>query len=47
MIILGDTFPNDSTLAADLAIVGAGPAGIAVALEVAAQGFRVILMESG
>ena len=47
MILLGDNFPNDSALAADLAVVGAGPAGIAVALEVAAQGLDVILIESG
>jgi len=47
LIILGDTLLNDSTLEADLAVVGAGPAGIAVALEVAAQGFNVILAESG
>ena len=45
MIILGDELPDDAALSADLAIVGAGPAGIAVALEVAAQGFGVILAE--
>lgn len=47
MIIPGDDFPDDASLSADLAVVGAGPAGIAVALEVAAQGFSVILVESG
>lgn len=34
-------------LSADLAVVGAGPAGIAIALEVADQGFDVLLVESG
>jgi hypothetical protein len=39
--------PNDLPLTADLAVVGAGPAGIVVALEVARQGFDVLLVESG
>jgi GMC oxidoreductase len=37
----------DAPLAADVAVVGAGPAGIVVALEVAAAGHDVILLESG
>lgn len=34
-------------LSADLAVVGAGPAGIAIAIEVADKGFDVMLVESG
>lgn len=34
-------------LTGDLVVVGAGPAGIVVALEVASQGFDVVLIESG
>jgi len=39
--------PDDLALTADLAVVGAGPAGIVVALEIARQGFDVLLVESG
>jgi choline dehydrogenase-like flavoprotein len=39
--------PADAELDADVAIVGAGPAGIALALELARAGHRVILIESG
>ncbi len=38
---------DDLTLTADLVVVGAGPAGIVVALEVASRGFDVLLVESG
>lgn len=38
---------DDITLEADLAVVGAGPAGIVVALEAARHGIRVVLLESG
>lgn len=37
----------DVTFAADVAVVGAGPAGIVVSLELAAAGRTVILVESG
>ncbi len=36
-----------ATLEADVAIAGAGPAGITLALELAASGHRVLLIESG
>jgi choline dehydrogenase-like flavoprotein len=39
--------PTGATLAADVAIVGAGPAGITLALELAAAGHQVLLIESG
>lgn len=47
MITPAAELPDDRTLIADLAVVGAGPAGIVVALEVARQGFDVLLVESG
>src|SRR5690349_3420485 len=40
---LGDA----NELAADVVVVGAGPAGIVVALELAAAGVSVLLLESG
>jgi choline dehydrogenase-like flavoprotein len=47
LITSADTLPNGSALAADLAVVGAGPVGIAIAIEVADKGFDVVLVESG
>ena len=47
MITSADALPNGSMLSADLAVVGAGPAGIAIAIEVANKGFDVVLVESG
>jgi choline dehydrogenase-like flavoprotein len=38
---------DDVGVAADLAVVGAGPAGIVVALEAARHGISVVLIESG
>ena len=45
MIIDGSTV--DADLSADVAVIGAGPAGIVTALEVAAAGFDVLILESG
>jgi choline dehydrogenase-like flavoprotein len=39
--------PHDTTLTGDVVVVGAGPAGIVTALEIAAAGLEVILLESG
>ena len=47
MIITADSLSGDTTLSADLAVIGAGPAGIVVAMEVASRGFDVLLVESG
>ena len=47
MITSADAHPNGSALSADLAVVGAGPVGIAIAIEVANKGFDVVLVESG
>jgi choline dehydrogenase-like flavoprotein len=38
---------DDTDISAELAVVGAGPAGIVVALEAARQGISVVLLESG
>lgn len=43
----GDRIQNGSTLQADVCIVGAGAAGIALARRLAAQRISVLLMESG
>jgi choline dehydrogenase-like flavoprotein len=47
MHINAASLPMRATLAADVAIVGAGPAGIALALELADAGHQVLLIESG
>jgi choline dehydrogenase-like flavoprotein len=47
MIIEGEQIEQGTTLTADLVVVGAGPAGIVVALEIAADGHDVLLVESG
>jgi choline dehydrogenase-like flavoprotein len=39
--------PTQATLEAEVAIVGAGPAGITLALELASTGHHVLLIESG
>jgi hypothetical protein len=39
--------PDGATLQADVAIVGAGPMGIVLALELAGSGHRVLVIESG
>lgn len=36
-----------ASINADVAVVGAGPAGIVIAMELAQEGFRVALLESG
>lgn len=47
MIADSATVDNGATLNADVVVVGAGPAGIAIALEVACAGHHVLLVESG
>jgi len=41
------TIPNNQTLETDVCIIGAGAAGITLALQFAGQPFRVCLLESG
>jgi choline dehydrogenase-like flavoprotein len=47
MIIDGHSFRGGEALSADVAVVGAGPAGIVVALELARGGYDSIVIESG
>lgn len=47
MFIDAETLDDRTTLTSDLAIVGSGPAGIVLALELAKAGFEVVLIESG
>lgn len=47
MHIDGAHLPKQATLTAEVAIVGAGPAGITLALELADAGHQVLLIESG
>lgn len=41
------SLPSASTLVADVCIVGAGAAGISLALELSGQGLQVLLLEAG
>ena len=41
------TLPSNTTIETDVCIVGGGAAGITLALELAQQPFRVVLLESG
>ncbi len=47
MLIDSETFQSGSMLSSSVAIVGAGPAGIVLALELAEAGHDVVLLESG
>ncbi|MBE9052389.1 GMC family oxidoreductase [Nostocales cyanobacterium LEGE 11386] len=47
MLIDAHIIPQDETLETEVCIVGAGPAGITLARELAATDFRVFLLESG
>ncbi len=47
MLIAAEGLPNGSTLESDITVVGAGAAGIVIALELARAGLRVNLIESG
>src|SRR5690242_17096368 len=41
------SFPRDTVIDSDICVVGAGAAGITLALDFAAAGLRVCLLESG
>ena len=43
----GRAVPRDTELAADLCIIGAGAAGISMALELAGSPMSVLILESG
>jgi choline dehydrogenase-like flavoprotein len=47
MQISATCLPNGATLEAEVAVIGAGPAGITLALELADAGHHVLLVESG
>ena len=47
MIADAATIDNGATLNGDVVVIGAGPAGITIALEVAGAGHDVLLVESG
>jgi len=47
MFIDAENLENKTTVSADIAIVGSGPAGIVLALELAKAGYNVALIESG
>lgn len=47
MIVYADNQDHGSRIATDVCIVGAGPAGIAMAMEFAGAGFRVLMLEAG
>ncbi len=47
MLVDTDALEDDSAIEADVCIVGAGPAGLTVAKELAAGGVRVAVLESG
>ena len=47
MITDANTIQNGAQLEADVCVVGAGPAGIALALALSDRGFSVLLLESG
>ena len=47
MISSANSIPNGACLHADVCVVGAGPAGIALTLTLAERGISVLLLESG
>jgi flavin-dependent dehydrogenase len=47
MVFDGRSVPTGEEVQADVCIIGAGPAGITLALEWITAGFRVCLLESG
>ncbi|HWP13448.1 MAG TPA: GMC family oxidoreductase [Ramlibacter sp.] len=47
MIVDADTIETGACLWADVCVVGAGPAGISLALALSGQGLRIVLLESG
>ena len=47
MIANANSIPNGASLQADVCIIGAGPAGIALALDLSERGFSILVLESG
>lgn len=47
MIANANSIPNGACLQSDVCVIGAGPAGIALTLDLSERGFSVLLLESG
>jgi choline dehydrogenase-like flavoprotein len=47
MLIDAESLENNTTFRSDIAVVGSGPAGIVLALELAKEGYDIALIESG
>ncbi len=47
MITNADSISNGACLHADVCVIGAGPAGIALSLDLSERGFSVLMLESG
>jgi choline dehydrogenase-like flavoprotein len=47
LLLESNELPNEAALSCDVCVVGAGPAGITLALELAAAGLDVLLLEAG
>jgi choline dehydrogenase-like flavoprotein len=47
MIADANSIPNGSLLQADVCVIGGGPAGIALTLDLSSRGFSVLMLESG
>ena len=47
MIVNANSIPDGACLQADVCIIGAGPAGIALTLDLSERGFSVLVLESG
>ena len=47
MLVDAEMIQDETTITSDVAVVGAGPAGIVLALELAEAGYEVALIESG
>jgi choline dehydrogenase-like flavoprotein len=47
MLVDAETLENGLAFSSDIVVVGAGPAGIVLSLEMAKSGFEVVLIESG
>ena len=47
MILDADSISNGACLQADVCVIGAGPAGIALTLDLSERGFSVLMLESG
>lgn len=47
MIANANSIPNGACLQADVCVIGAGPAGIALALDLSERGLSVLVLESG